>query len=69
MTAKQRKGLSIVKHEREITFGRTDLGQTIYDVLHSSLSAAEVARRHSGDLNRELVLYLRHKYRDLRWRA
>jgi hypothetical protein len=61
--------LSIVKNNlgQIVAFGKTEMGQTVYDILSSSLSAAEVARRHP-EVNREFVLYMRHKYPELRRR-
>jgi hypothetical protein len=37
----------MAKHE--VTYGRTPLGQAVYDIYFSSLSAVEVARRHKLD--------------------
>lgn len=41
-----------------VAFGKTRLGQAAYDVMLSSMSAAEAARRHK--LKREFVLEMRH---------
>lgn len=40
-----------------VAFGKTRLGQTAYDVMLSSMSAAEAARRHK--LKRDWVLKMR----------
>lgn len=48
-----------------VAFGRTALGQAAYDVIISSLSGAEVARRHP-ELTRLFVLDMRRTYRKLR---
>jgi hypothetical protein len=50
-----------------IAFGRTPLGQCVYDVLFSRLSAREVVRRYP-DLTRKYVLDMRRKYSKLRTR-
>jgi len=44
---------------RVVALGRTRLGQAAYDVILSSMSAAEAARRHK--LKREFVLELRRQ--------
>jgi hypothetical protein len=51
--------------EAEILFGRTDIGQTLYDVISSSMTAAEVVRRHPK-VSRDFVLYMRRKFNRLR---
>jgi hypothetical protein len=38
-----------------VAFGRTELGQSVYDIYFSKMSAAEVVRRHPT-LTREWVL-------------
>lgn len=48
----------------EIAFGRTELGQALYDVCFSRMSAAEAARRHK--LNREFVLKMRKEHSEFR---
>jgi hypothetical protein len=47
------------KDDHIVAFGRTRLGQAAYDVMLSSMSAAEAARRHK--LDRAFVLEMRHK--------
>jgi hypothetical protein len=42
-----------------VAFGKTRLGQAAYDVMLSSMSAAEAARRHK--LKREFVLEMRRQ--------
>jgi hypothetical protein len=49
----------------EIVFGRTELGQALYDVLMSGMSATEAARRHRG-VSRKFVLEMRRKYPEMR---
>lgn len=44
-----------------IVFARTELGQTVYDIYFSSMSAAEVVRRHRG-VKREFVLDQRRNH-------
>lgn len=43
----------------DVAFGRTPLGQAVYDVYMSSMSAAECVRRHP-ELTREQVLRQRN---------
>jgi hypothetical protein len=55
--------------KREVAYGKTALGQALWDVCFSRLSAAECVRRHP-DTTREFVLALRRKYpqfRPKRW--
>jgi hypothetical protein len=49
-----------------VAFGKTPLGQAAYDVMLSSISAAEAARRHK--LDREFVLEMRRDPRILKMR-
>lgn len=58
----------MTKNRREIVYGRTELGQTVYDIFFSSLSAAEVVRRHSR-VTRKFVLDMRRKHPKLRRRS
>ncbi len=51
--------------ENEAVYGRTDLGQAVYDVLFSGMSAAKCARRHP-DLTRDWILKIRRENRKLR---
>jgi hypothetical protein len=58
--------LSIGKNANgEVVYGRTELGQTLYDALLSSMTAAECVRRHPG-LSREFVLNFRKENADMR---
>lgn len=50
-----------------VAFGRTKMGQAAYDVLCSSMSGAEVVRRHP-EVTRDFVLKMRQKYSKLRRR-
>ncbi len=60
--------LRMIRSERGlvVAFGRTKLGQAAYDVLMSSMSAAEAARRHK--LDRGFVLRMRRENPELRKR-
>ena len=44
----------------EITYGRTKIGQCVYDVCFSSMSAVKVAKKYRG-LSREFVLKMRRR--------
>lgn len=46
----------------EVVYGRTPLGQCLYDALLSSMTAAEVCRRYP-ELSREFVLKLRRDFK------
>lgn len=48
-----------------IAYGRTAIGQAAYDLLCSSMSGAEVVRRHP-ELRPEFVLEMRRRYSKLR---
>lgn len=50
---------------KTVAYGRTPMGQAAYDLLCSSMSGAEVVRRHP-QMSREFVLQMRQKYRKLR---
>jgi hypothetical protein len=52
-----------------VAYGRTPQGQVAYDVLCSSMSGAEVLRRHpEAHLTRAFVLDMRRRHRHLRRR-
>lgn len=49
------------KSPDEIMFGRTPKGQCLYDVLMSSMTAAEVHRKYPT-LSRDFVLRMRQEF-------
>jgi hypothetical protein len=53
--------IRVIRNEKGeiVAFGRTRLGQAAYDVMLSSMTAAEAARRHK--LSREFVLKMRRE--------
>ncbi len=56
--------LHAVKDEKGhvVAFGRTKLGQAVYDVIFSSMSAKKAAKKHG--LSRESVLQQRREWRE-----
>jgi hypothetical protein len=48
-----------------VAYGRTALGQAVYDVLMSSMTAEECHRRHP-DLSRNFILQMRKDNREMR---
>jgi hypothetical protein len=56
--------LHAVKDEKGhvVAFGRTKLGQAVYDVIFSSMSAKKAAKKHR--VSREFVLQKRRQWRE-----
>lgn len=55
--------LHAVRNEKGeiVAFGRTKIGQTVYDVIFSSMSAKKVAKKYH--LSRDFVLAQRREWR------